>query len=79
MFLISGDPILEGLVTNLSRPQGALTGLITRGEELTANACNFLKEAFPGIRTVAIVGSNLSSVARRFRRVRTESFKLETS
>ena len=60
VFVISGDPILEGLVTNLSRPQGSLTGLITRGEELTGKRLQLLKEAFPGIRTVAIVGSNLS-------------------
>ena len=38
VFLISGDPVLEGLVTSLSRPQGYLTGLITRGEELTVQA-----------------------------------------
>jgi len=60
VFLISGDPILEGLLTSLSRPQAYLTGLITRGEELTGKRIQLLKEAFPGIRTVAIVGSNLS-------------------
>ncbi len=66
VFLISGDPILEGLVTSLSRPQGALTGLITRGEELTAKRLQLLKEAFPGIRTIAIVGSNLAVSRAKF-------------
>ena len=60
VFVISADPVLEGLVTNLSRPQGALTGLVTRGEDLTAKRLQLLKEAFPQIRTVAIVGSNLA-------------------
>jgi putative ABC transport system substrate-binding protein len=60
VFVISADPVLEGLVTNLSRPQGALTGLVTRGEDLTAKRLQLLKEAFPRIRTVAIVGSNLA-------------------
>jgi putative ABC transport system substrate-binding protein len=60
VFVISGDPVLEGLVTSLSRPQGNLTGLMTRGEDLTAKRLQILKEAFPKIRTVAIVGSNLS-------------------
>ena len=60
VFVFSGDPVLEGLVTSLSRPQGLITGLITRGEELTGKRLQLLKEAFPSIRTVAIVGSGLS-------------------
>ena len=60
VFVIAADPVLEGLVTNLSRPQGSLTGLVTRGEDLTAKRLQLLKEAFPKIRTVAIVGSNLA-------------------
>ena len=60
VFVISADPILEGLVASLSRPQGYLTGLVTRSEDLTAKRLQLLKEAFPKIRTVAMVGSNLS-------------------
>lgn len=60
VFVISGDPVLEGLVGSLSRPQGRLTGLITRGDDLTAKRLQILKEAFPRIQTVAMVGSNLS-------------------
>jgi putative tryptophan/tyrosine transport system substrate-binding protein len=60
VFVISSDPVLEGLVSSLSRPQGNLTGLVTRGEDLTAKRLQILKEAFPGVRTVAIVGSNLA-------------------
>jgi putative ABC transport system substrate-binding protein len=60
VFVIAADPVLEGLVTSLSRPQGWLTGLVTRGEDLTAKRLQLLKEAFPRIRRVAIVGSNLA-------------------
>jgi putative ABC transport system substrate-binding protein len=60
VFVTSGDPMLEGLVASLSRPQGYLTGLTTRGEDLTAKRLEILKEAFPRIRTVAVVGSNVS-------------------
>jgi putative ABC transport system substrate-binding protein len=60
VFVTSGDPVLEGLVASLSRPQGYLTGLTTRGEDLTAKRLEILKEAFPRIRTVAVVGSNVS-------------------
>jgi len=60
VFVISSDPVLEGLVTSLSRPQGHLTGLVTRGEDLTAKRLQILKEAFPRVRRVAIVGSNLA-------------------
>jgi putative ABC transport system substrate-binding protein len=59
VFVISSDPVVEGLVTNLPRPQGRVTGLVTRGEDLTAKRLQILKEAFPKIRTVAVVGSNL--------------------
>jgi hypothetical protein len=60
VFVISADPILEGLVASLSRPAGRLTGLVTRGQDLTAKRPQFLKEAFPKISAVAMVGSNLS-------------------
>ena len=60
VFVISADPVLEGLVASLSRPRGNVTGLLTRSEDLTAKRLQLLKEAFPRLRTVAIVGSNLS-------------------
>ena len=60
VFVVSGDPVLEGLVKSISRPGGALTGLVTRGEDLTAKRLQLLKEAFPRVRSVAIVGSTVS-------------------
>lgn len=73
VFVASGDPILEGLVTSLSRPNGNLTGIVTRDEQLAAKRLQLLKEAFPRLRSVAVVGSNLAvsraafdDAARRF-------------
>ena len=60
VFVISGDPVHEGLVRSLSRPQGQLTGLTSHGEDLTAKRLQILKDAFPRIRSVAVVGSNVS-------------------
>jgi putative ABC transport system substrate-binding protein len=60
VFVVSSDPVLEGLVKSISRPGGALTGLVTRNEDLTAKRLQILQEAFPRIRIVAIVGSNVS-------------------
>jgi putative ABC transport system substrate-binding protein len=60
VFVAAGDPILEGLVTSLSRPQGYVTGLVAHGEDLTAKRLQILKEAFPRIGTIAVVGSNLA-------------------
>lgn len=66
VFVISTDPVLEGLVGSLARPGGTLTGLTSRGEDLTAKRLELLKEAFPRIQTVAVVGSNLSMAAAAF-------------
>jgi len=60
VFLASGDPRLEGLVTSLSRPEGNLTGIVTQSDDLTPKRLQLLKQALPAIRTVAIVGSTLS-------------------
>lgn len=60
VFIVSTDPVHEGLVKSISRPGGALTGVVTRSEDLTAKRLQLLREAFPRIRTVAIVGSNVS-------------------
>jgi putative ABC transport system substrate-binding protein len=60
VFVISGDPVLEGLVASIARPAGNATGLVTRGEDLTGKRLQLLKDAFPRLRTVALVGSNVS-------------------
>jgi putative ABC transport system substrate-binding protein len=60
VFVISGDPVHEGLVASIARPGGMLTGLVTRSENLTGKRLQLMKDAFPHLRTVALVGSNVS-------------------
>ena len=60
VFVISGDPVLEGLVASIARPGGNATGLVTRSEDLTGKRLQLMKDAFPRMRTVAFVGSNVS-------------------
>jgi putative ABC transport system substrate-binding protein len=60
VFVISGDPVLEGLVASIARPGGSATGLVTRSEDLSGKRLQLMKDAFPRLRTVALVGSNVS-------------------
>lgn len=60
VFVVSESPVLEGLVTRLAQPEGLLTGIVTQGEDLTAKRMQLLKDAFPALRTVAVVGSPLA-------------------
>jgi ABC-type uncharacterized transport system substrate-binding protein len=50
-----GDPIAQGLVTNLSRPDGNVTGLSVQAPELIGKWLELLKEAAPGISLIAFL------------------------
>ena len=60
VFVMAGDPVFEGLVATIARPGGRLTGVLTRAEDLTPKRLQILKDAFPRLRTVAVVGTNVS-------------------
>jgi putative ABC transport system substrate-binding protein len=49
------DPVKSGLVNNLSRPGGNITGLSFRVDELSGKRLALLKEAFPGVSRVAVL------------------------
>jgi putative tryptophan/tyrosine transport system substrate-binding protein len=49
------DPIGAGLVANLSRPGGNVTGLSEVSAELSAKRLELLKEAIPGASTIAVL------------------------
>ena len=49
------DPVKSGLVSNLSRPGGNVTGLSFRVDELSGKRLALLKEAFPNISRVAVL------------------------
>ncbi len=50
-----GDPLALGLVTNLARPGGNITGSTSFGSELSAKRLELLKEALPSITRVAFL------------------------
>jgi ABC-type uncharacterized transport system substrate-binding protein len=49
------DPVKSGLVSNLSRPGGNVTGLSFRVDELSGKRLALLKEAFPSVSRVAVL------------------------
>ncbi|MBL8698122.1 MAG: ABC transporter substrate-binding protein [Alphaproteobacteria bacterium] len=53
----SADPVGAGLVTNLSRPGGNLTGASTMMTDLESKRMELLREVLPGARRLAYLGS----------------------
>jgi putative ABC transport system substrate-binding protein len=62
----NGDPVADGLVKNLRRPGGNLTGMSTFAE-LDGKRLELLKEAFPKITRVAVI-ANPTFDAQRYER-----------
>jgi putative ABC transport system substrate-binding protein len=52
---IIGDPVAAGLVTNLARPGGNLTGFSIVAPELGGKRLELLKEIVPGLSAVAVL------------------------
>jgi putative tryptophan/tyrosine transport system substrate-binding protein len=52
---VVGDPLSSGIVTNLARPGGNITGCSLRVAELEAKRLQLLKEVVPGLSRVAIL------------------------
>ena len=52
---VIGDPVGSGIVTNLARPSGNVTGCSLRVAELEAKRLQLLKEVVPGLSRVAIL------------------------
>jgi putative ABC transport system substrate-binding protein len=52
---VSLDPVQAGLVGNLARPGGNITGVTLVSSDLAAKRLQFLKEAAPGISRVAVL------------------------
>jgi putative tryptophan/tyrosine transport system substrate-binding protein len=50
-----GDPLGSGIVTNLARPGGNVTGPSSRAAELESKRLELLKEAVPGLSRAAIL------------------------
>jgi putative ABC transport system substrate-binding protein len=55
VFTDVGDPVESGLVTNLARPGGNVTGLSSLGPELVGKRLELLKQAVPTLERVAVL------------------------
>jgi putative ABC transport system substrate-binding protein len=55
LFLSAQDPVKVGLVTNLARPSGNLTGVNFFNAELTAKQFDLLREILPKVRRIAVL------------------------
>jgi len=55
VFLISTDPIAEGIVQSLARPGGNATGFFATEPSLGGKWLELLKEIVPGLRRVAVI------------------------
>jgi putative tryptophan/tyrosine transport system substrate-binding protein len=55
VFLASDDPVRMGLVSNLARPDGNLTGMSFLAAELAAKRLELLRQLVPGITRLAVL------------------------
>src|SRR5262245_19876163 len=55
VFVASGDPIGTGLVVNLARPGGNVTGLSQQHTDTSRKRLELLREVVPGLRRLAIM------------------------
>ena len=55
VFAAANDPVGTGLVSNLARPGGNITGLSTMAPDLDGKRLELLKEAFPKVARVAFL------------------------
>jgi putative ABC transport system substrate-binding protein len=54
---LTGDPVGTGLVASLARPGGNVTGLSTQTAETAGKRLELLREIFPGLGRLAIMGN----------------------
>jgi putative ABC transport system substrate-binding protein len=57
VFAAAGDPVGAGLVANLARPGGNVTGLSLLATDLGGKRIELLREVVPGLRRLAILGN----------------------
>src|SRR5262245_34834484 len=55
--VMAGDPIATGLISNLARPGGNLTGMSATAAEAAAKSLELIPEIVPGARRVGALGN----------------------
>jgi putative tryptophan/tyrosine transport system substrate-binding protein len=65
VFRIGGDPIAAGIVPNLNRPGGNITGITTLGSDLAAKRLEILREILPAEATVAYLTNSTNANTAR--------------
>lgn len=61
-----GDPVVTGVVSNLSHPGGNVTGFTMGHSELNGKRLEMLRAAFPGISTVAALVNSSNANAKEY-------------
>ena len=57
VFAIAVDPVGTGMISSLARPGGNSTGLSTQTTELASKRIELLREVFPHVQRLAIIGN----------------------
>jgi putative ABC transport system substrate-binding protein len=57
VFFMADDPVRTGLVRNLSRPEGNVTGFSSMNADLDAKRLELLREALPALKRVGVMWS----------------------
>jgi putative ABC transport system substrate-binding protein len=61
MIAINFDPMAAGYVSNITRPERNITGLVSRAPELAAKQLGLLVEAFPDLKPIAALWEQASA------------------
>ena len=64
--MMAGDPIATGLISNLARPDGNLTGLSGDTAELMAKSLELIPEIVPGARRVGVLSNGNDQFMKPF-------------
>jgi putative ABC transport system substrate-binding protein len=76
VFAIALDPVGQGLVTNLARPGGNVTGLSRQSTDLGAKRLQLLREAVPKLRRLAIMATPIPGSELELEEVQTGASEL---
>ena len=64
IFVIAGDPVGNGLVANLARPGGNVTGLSSMGSETAGKTLELFRDMLPSLRRVAVLANPVDPFSR---------------